>query len=100
FDIIPAQTLLAWEPILPFLGIAVCVIELGYPVFIWWRRTRLIWLISIIAMHIGIGLAMGLYLFSSIMIILNLSAFGVGLIHCEQIDPNKLDVPSPVSLAK
>lgn len=98
FDVIPAQTLLAWEPILPFVGIAVCVIEVGYPLFIWWRRTRFIWLMSILAMHIGIALAMGLYLFSSIMIVLNLSAFGPGLIHCDQVGMNKADVPGPVPL--
>jgi hypothetical protein len=32
-------------------------------------------------MHIGIGLSMGMYLFSLIMIVLNLAAFGPGLIR-------------------
>jgi hypothetical protein len=98
FDIIPARGLMSWEAVLPAFGIAVCLIEIGYPIFIWWRRTRLIWLILILAMHIGIALAMGLYLFSSIMIILNVAAFGPGLTRSEQIEPNSIHVPRRGSL--
>jgi len=90
FDIIPLHTLLTSQPILLFVGIAVCLIEIGYPIFIWWPRTRLVWLILILAMHLGVALAMGLYLFSSIMIILNLAAFGPGLIRCGRIQPAEI----------
>jgi hypothetical protein len=45
-------------------------------VFIWPRHTRLIWLVSAIAMHCGIAIFMGLYLFGLIMIVLNIAAFG------------------------
>ena len=42
------------------------------------------------AMHVGIALVMGLYLFSSIMIILNLAAFGPGLIRRRQTGPEEI----------
>jgi hypothetical protein len=80
FNIIPTDVVLFCGALLPAIGIAVWVLELGYSVFIWPRQTRAIWLGAILLMHIGIGLAMGLYLFASIMIVLNLAAFGSGFI--------------------
>lgn len=76
FDLVPLQFLVFIRDFLPIAGILVCLIELGYPVFIWWRKTRAIWLACVIGMHLAIGLTMGLYLFSLIMIVLNLAAFG------------------------
>ena len=64
---------------LPVLGISVCLIEVGYPVFIWMKKTRFLWLVCILAMHAAIGLTMGMYLFALVMIVLNLAAFGVGI---------------------
>ncbi|PYI75402.1 MAG: hypothetical protein DMF01_07775 [Verrucomicrobia bacterium] len=61
---------------LPVLGISICLIEVSYPICIWLRKTRLIWLICILAMHAAIGLMMGLYLFALVMIVMNLAAFG------------------------
>jgi hypothetical protein len=78
FNVIPLDLLSSWQFVFPFLGIAVCVIETGYPVFIWPRRTRLVWLVCILGMHIAIGLSMGLLLFASIMLVLNVAAFGPG----------------------
>jgi len=78
FNIIPLPLLISWKAVLPFLGIAVCLIETGYLFFIWWKRTRFIWLVCVLGMHVAIGLTMGLYLFSVIMIVLNLAAFGPG----------------------
>ena len=86
FNVMPLDLVVSCQAILPFAGIAVCVLETGYPVFIWLKRTRLIWLLSIIAMHIGIGVLMGLYLFALIMIILNLAAFGPGLLFPEKAE--------------
>ena len=37
----------------------------------------MIWLISVLGMHIAIGLTMGMYLFALIMIVLNVAAFGL-----------------------
>lgn len=76
FNVIPLQLLISWKAVLPVLGIAVCLIETGYPFFIWWKRTRFIWLVCVLGMHLAIGLTMGLYLFSVIMIVLNVAAFG------------------------
>jgi hypothetical protein len=59
-------------------------LEIGYPFFIWHEKTRKIWLIGICAMHVGIGLAMGMYLFAFVMIVLNVAAFGTGLIRLER----------------
>jgi hypothetical protein len=78
FDVIPPDILVRFKAVLPTCGILVCLLESGYPIFIWMRRTRLVWLAAIIAMHIAIGLAMGMYLFALILIVLNLSAFGPG----------------------
>jgi hypothetical protein len=79
FDVLSAELLLKWKYLFPVLGIAVWIIELGYPFFIWSKRTRLVWLLCVLLMHIGIGLFMGMYLFASIMIVLNLAAFGPGV---------------------
>jgi hypothetical protein len=81
FNVISPDTLVSWQALLPALGIAICVLETGYAFFIWPKRTRLIWLICIVGMHIGIAITMGLYLFSFIMIVLNMAAFGAGLIR-------------------
>ena len=76
FNFISPELLIHFAPLLPLLGALVCVLETGYPIFIWPGRTRAIWLAGILAMHLAIGLAMGLYLFALIMIVLNLAAFG------------------------
>jgi len=79
FDVVPPEILIRAGFLLPVVGILVCVMEATYPIFIWPRRTRPITLALIISMHIAIGALMGMYLFASIMIILNLAAFGAGL---------------------
>ena len=81
FNVIPPDTLVSWQAFLPVAGIAICIIETGYAFFIWPKRTRLVWLTCIIGMHIGIALTMGLYLFSFIMIVLNVAAFGAGSVR-------------------
>jgi hypothetical protein len=80
FDLISTHILISWKPVLPILGILVCLIEAGFPFFIWPKRTRLIWLLCVLGMHAGIGLTMGLYLFSLVMIVLDLAAFGPGAV--------------------
>ncbi len=76
FDLIPAEVLIRCAPLLPAMGILVCLLETGYAIFIWPKRTRPFWLAGILLMHLSIGLTMGLYLFALIMIVLNLAAFG------------------------
>jgi hypothetical protein len=77
-NLISPDILVRFKYALPVLGISICLIELGYPFFIWIKKTRFVWLVCILAMHIAIGLTMGLYLFALVMIVLNLAAFGVG----------------------
>lgn len=76
YELIPADWLASFSDLLIPAGIAVCVIELAYPVFIWRARTRRVWLLLICAIHATIGIAMGMYLFALIMIVLNVAAFG------------------------
>ncbi|MEP6686061.1 MAG: hypothetical protein ABJB22_04720 [Verrucomicrobiota bacterium] len=79
FNVVSPDYLLRWSYVLPLLGIFICVVEIGYPVFVWPKQTRYIWLGCVLAMHAAIGVTMGLYLFALIMIILNVAAFGAGL---------------------
>jgi len=79
FNVLTPEFLLHFESLFVLLGTFVCLVETGYPIFIWPRKTRGLWLLLIIVMHLGIGLTMGLYLFAWIMITLNLSAFGAEL---------------------
>jgi hypothetical protein len=78
FNLISPDILVHLKYALPILGISICLLEVGYPLFIWIKKTRFFWLVCIVAMHIGIGLMMGMYLFALIMIVLNVAAFGVG----------------------
>jgi hypothetical protein len=76
FNILDPGFIASWRGILAPAGIAIWVIELGYPVFIWPKRTRTIWLGCVIGMHAAVGIVMGMYLFAFIMIVLNVAAFG------------------------
>lgn len=86
FNVISPEILVKWKLLFPFLGISVCLIEIGYAFFIWNERTRRIWLLSAIAMHAAIGITMGMYLFAMIMIVLNLAAFGPQAVRAQR-DP-------------
>jgi hypothetical protein len=79
FNLIAPDILVRFKYALPILGISICLIELGYPLFIWIRKTRFFWLVCILVMHAVIGLALGMYLFALVMIVLNLAAFGIGM---------------------
>src|SRR5437773_5855874 len=79
FNVIDPEILVRWKYFFPVAGIVVYLLEIGYPFFIWNSKTRKIWLIGICAMHIGIGLTMGMHLFAFVMIVLNVAAFGPGL---------------------
>jgi len=74
-NFIAPDILLSWKQFLPAVGILICLLEIGYPFFIWPDRTRTIWLAAVLAMHLAIGLTMGLYLFGLVMIVLNVAAF-------------------------
>ena len=80
FDIVPSAVLIYGKYLFIPLGLIICFLEISYPVFIWPRRTRAIWLGSIIGMHAAIAVMMGLYLFGLIMVVLNVAAFGADLV--------------------
>jgi len=79
FNLLSPEILVRFKYVLPVLGILICLIEIGYPVFIWMKKTRFLWLVCILTMHAAIGLTMGMYLFALVMIVLNLAAFGIGI---------------------
>lgn len=71
-------TWLAYHPwIAVGAGWMVLLIEIGYPLLIWPRRTRRLWVAATVALHVGIAAFMGLGVFGAIMAVLTLSAFGV-----------------------
>ena len=84
FNVIDAEILVRWKYLFPMAGILICLLEFGYPFFIWSSRTRKIWLFGVCGMHIVIGVTMGMYLFSLVMIILNVAAFGPELLRREE----------------
>ena len=77
FTVVPPDVLVQFKYVLPVLGVSICLLEVSYPVFIWIKKTRRIWLICIVVMHAAIGILMGLYLFALVMIVMNIAAFGV-----------------------
>jgi len=79
FNLLSPDILVRFKYALPVLGISICLIEIGYPIFIWIKKTRFLWLACILGMHVAIGLMMGMYLFALVMIVLNVAAFGVGV---------------------
>lgn len=69
---------LAAVPLLPAaLGWATMLVEIGYPVLIWPRRTRRVWVGATIAMHASIAACLGLHIFGAMMALLTFAAFGV-----------------------
>jgi hypothetical protein len=70
---------MSWVAFYPILAKLACwgtlLAETGYAFFVWPKATRKIWIALIIGLHLGIALFMGLWLFSLIMIILNIGAF-------------------------
>lgn len=74
-----AQMDFSWLAGLPWLALLACwgtlAVEVGYPFFIWHRRTRLPMILATVGFHAGIALSMGLVSFSAVMILLTVSAF-------------------------
>jgi hypothetical protein len=63
--------------LLSAMGISIVVLELGYSVFIWIKRTQRLWLVVTVLMHIGIAVFMKLWFFAAILIVWNMTAWGV-----------------------
>jgi hypothetical protein len=59
------------------LGWSTLLIEVGYPFFIWPLRVRPWWVAATVGLHLGIAVTMGLWMFSVMMIVMTMSAFGL-----------------------
>jgi hypothetical protein len=59
------------------LGWMTLLLEAGVLLFIWHPRTRQVWLVGVVGMHLGIALLMNLWTFSAVMIVFDVAAFGV-----------------------
>src|SRR6185312_15831168 len=46
FNLLSPDILVRFKYALPIVGISICMIEIGYPVFIWMKKTRFLWLRS------------------------------------------------------
>ncbi len=68
---------LAATPFFWLAGWATIILEIGYPLGMNWARSRPLWLLGIVGMHLFIGLFMGLFFFSALMITLSLAAYYV-----------------------
>ena len=75
----------AWLAQVPWLaklvGWMTLLIEGGYALFVWPRRTRLWWVGATVLLHLGIGVCLGLWSFSVLMMLLTVSAFGAGVVE-------------------
>jgi hypothetical protein len=58
------------------IGWSTLIIEMGYPLYIWWPRSRPYGYLAVVLLHVSIAIFMGLQLFAAIMIIFNTAAFG------------------------
>jgi hypothetical protein len=87
FNEINPEILVTFKHVFPLAGILVCLLELGYPFLMWSIAIRKIWLIGVCAMHVAIAVTMGMYLFSLVMIVLNVAAFGPGLFRRQAETP-------------
>lgn len=68
---------MAGVPVIPqILCIVTLITETFYPIGMLWKKTRKIWLLAILSMHLFIGIFLGLQLFGGLMFLLNLSTFG------------------------
>lgn len=76
-----AQYNFAWVAQVPWfakvVGWGTLVLEIFYPLFIWIPKTRKTWIALTVAMHIGIAVFLGLWVFGAIMSIFTLTLFGV-----------------------
>lgn len=61
--------------LLAAVGIGTVLLELLYPIGVFFTRLRTPWIFAIMLMHLSIGFAMGLYFFSGVMMLINLVAF-------------------------
>ncbi len=62
-----------WPLLINVITLAALAWECSYPFMVWPRLTRPIWLLMAVAVHLGIGLFMGMMTFGIIMVVANLA---------------------------
>ena len=70
--------LASWPVLLQAAAIATILSQLLYPILVW-TRLRVVTVLFVEALHLGIALLLGLWMFSTVMIALNTAAFGEAL---------------------
>ena len=70
------RSILAYGPMAVIMSWFIVILEILYPLGIWFKRLAKPLLIFIILMHIYISAAVGLWIFGWVMIVFNLAAFG------------------------
>jgi hypothetical protein len=70
---------LTWLAYVPWLVVlaawSTLIVEIGYGLFVWPRRTRKAWGLATLGMHMGIGVFMGLVSFAAVMMVFTASMF-------------------------
>jgi hypothetical protein len=69
------QTFASFEPLFRIAGLAVVALQLSFPMLVLVKPLRRHVLAAMIALHLGIALCLGLYLFSFTIIVFDLAAF-------------------------
>ncbi|MGZ3712545.1 MAG: hypothetical protein ACXVBE_12355 [Bdellovibrionota bacterium] len=64
-----------WPTMLMLSGWLSLLLEAGYCIFIWPKRTRMIWVLGMVGLHAGIAIFLGLQLFGLIMCVLTPALF-------------------------
>ncbi|MCW3463536.1 HTTM domain-containing protein [Chitinophaga nivalis] len=82
---------LADTPFFVVSGWATIIVEMGYGLFMNLRPTRRYWLYAIILLHVFIAFFMGLFFFSALLILLNLTAY-----YVPYVNPAAMRTPLPV----
>lgn len=88
---------LANYPVLSMVtGWSSLLLELGYCIFIWPRKTRRLWIAGIVGLHIGIMIFLGLHLFGLIMALLTACLFGLSpdKVYQPKVTEERLEVLS------
>ncbi|SHK83219.1 hypothetical protein SAMN05444266_101294 [Chitinophaga jiangningensis] len=80
---------LAATPFFVVSGWLTVVLEMGYFAGMNNKYTRKYWLAGIVALHLFIALFMGLFFFSALLIVLNLSAYLAPYVRQEKLQPHK-----------
>lgn len=75
FEQLDVSRLAEWPLLLQAGCWLTLLLECGYAFAVWVPQLRRWWLLAIVGLHVGIAVLMGLWLFSALMIVLNVSCF-------------------------